>query len=60
MYGKKFKKIDYIDCKIIAFKVKKKKLSLHLAKSGSTDFEFPWFKFFSLLKGKVFRIIVMK
>jgi hypothetical protein len=57
MYRKNFKKVDHIDCKIIAFKVKK---IAFFAKSGSIDFEFPWLDFFSLLKVVVFDIIVEK
>jgi hypothetical protein len=59
MCGKNFKKFDYIDYKIIAFKVKKRALS-YSAKSGSVDFEFPWLNFFSLFRIEVSDTIVVK
>jgi hypothetical protein len=59
MCGNSFKKVDHIDCNIIAFKVKKK-LFLHPAKSGLADFEFPWLIFFSSLKVEIFDIIVIR
>jgi hypothetical protein len=59
MYGIFFKKGGYIDCKIIAFRVKKRAFFLHLAKLGWANFEFLWLNFFSLLKVKVFDIIVV-
>jgi hypothetical protein len=49
MCGNNFKKFDHIDCKRIAFKVKKRAF-LHPAKLGSIDFEFSWLNFFPLLK----------
>jgi hypothetical protein len=55
MYGKKFKNADHIDCKIVAFKVKKR-VFLHVAKLGLAPLVF----FFSLLKVEVFDIIIVK
>jgi hypothetical protein len=53
MCGIFFQKVDHIDCKIIAFKVKKI-VFLHFAKLGSADFEFPWLNLFSLFKFEIF------
>jgi hypothetical protein len=59
MCEKKFKKVDHIDCKIIAFKVKKRAF-LHPAKAWSANFEFPWLNSFSLFRMEVFDVIVVK
>jgi hypothetical protein len=59
MCGIFFKKVDYIDCKIIAFKVKKRAF-LHPEKLRSIDFEFPWLNSFSLFRVEVFDVIVVK
>jgi hypothetical protein len=55
--GKSFKKVDHIDCKIIAFEVKKKTLFTP-CKIGSANFEFSWLKTFALQKLEAFDIVL--
>jgi hypothetical protein len=52
MCGIFFQKNDHVDCKIIAFKVKRWAFSV--------DFEFPWLNYFSLLRVGVFDTIVVE
>jgi hypothetical protein len=52
MCGKSFKKVDFIDCKIIVFEVKKTAFFTSY-KLGTTNFEFSWLKTFALLISKV-------
>jgi hypothetical protein len=47
-----FKDFDNIDCKIIAFEVKKQSISAPY-NIGSTDFEFSWHKISTLHKVEV-------
>jgi hypothetical protein len=47
MCGKSFKKVGHIDCKIIAFEVKKR-VFLTLCKTRSIDIESSWLKTFAL------------
>jgi hypothetical protein len=49
MCGKSFKKVDYMDCKIIAFNVKKRVLFI-LYKTWSSNFASSWLKTFVLHK----------
>jgi hypothetical protein len=52
-----FKKADHIDCKVIAFEVKKRAFFTP-CKIGSTNFEFSWLKTFALNKLKAFDIVL--
>jgi hypothetical protein len=53
MCKKCFKKVDYIDCKIIAFEMKKKAFFIP-CKTGSSSFECSWLKKFVLHKVDAF------
>jgi hypothetical protein len=53
MYEKSFKKVDQIDCKIIALEVKKRALFTP-CKTGSTNFESSWFTVLALQKVEAF------
>jgi hypothetical protein len=55
--GKSFKKIDYIDGKIIAFEVTKRAFFAPY-KIGSANFESSWLKIFVLYKLKTFDIVL--
>jgi hypothetical protein len=57
MCTKSFKKIDYIDCKIIAFEVKKRTF-LMTCKTGSANFESSWLKTFALYEVEAFNIVL--
>jgi hypothetical protein len=48
-------KVDYIDCKIIAFEVKKR-ASFIPRRIGLANFEFSWLKNFALQKIEAFDI----
>jgi hypothetical protein len=57
MCGFFFKKVDHIDCKIIAFEVKKKAFfTPH--KTRSTNLECSWLKTFALHKLEAFDIVL--
>jgi hypothetical protein len=55
MCGKSFKKADHLNCKIIAFEVKKRAF-FSPCKIGSTNFESSWLKTFVLHKVEAFDI----
>jgi hypothetical protein len=54
---KSFKKVDYIDCKIIMFEEMKRTFFTPY-KIGSTNFEFSWLKLFALYKLGAFNIVL--
>jgi hypothetical protein len=51
------KKFDYMDCKIIAFKVKKGTFFIP-CKTGSVTFEPSWLKIFALHELETFNIVL--
>jgi hypothetical protein len=57
MYGKSFKKIDHIDCKIIAFEVTKRTFFTP-CKTSSTNFVSSWLKISTLHKVKAFGTVL--
>jgi hypothetical protein len=57
MCQKGFKKVDHIDCKIIAFEVKKRAL-FTAYKMRSTNFGSSWLNFFAIFKMKAFDSIL--
>jgi hypothetical protein len=57
MCGKSFKIVDHINCKIIAFEVKKRILFTPY-KVGSINFESSWLKTFALHKLEAFDIML--
>jgi hypothetical protein len=59
MYGKSFKRVDHIDCKIIAIEVKKRAF-FTTYKIGSTNFESSWLKTFALRKVEALDIVIGK
>ena len=59
MCGKSFQKVDHIDCKIVAYKMKKE-LFFSPCKRRVSRLWIPLINFFSLLKVVVFDIVVAK
>jgi hypothetical protein len=57
MCRKNFKKVHHIDCKIIAFEVKKRAYFTP-CKTWLANFEPPWLKTFALHKVEVFDIML--
>ena len=56
MRGNFSKKVDYLDCKIIAFEVIKRVFFCTL-QNKVTNFEFSWLKIFALYKVEIFYIM---